>query len=488
MKKSCIALAATLVFGAASAAVAQPDIAVSDLINTNYYGSASGKAGYAIGTEICNLGDESSDWVANTNKHPVIAQNIYKYDDGRMEQIGIGWLKHGFLAINGNACGLNCQGGGFDELGPGCSDPYDASLNGSQPGMGPRFEVNAATGVFPYPPTGQGQSGNAIYKRVQVDLDDITPSMNPNARYFVEGQYVTQDDAQAGNGANNVSHREVRVENDLDLRFEAPTVEGLGAIHSWAAIDSDVEIRDHDIEADGRMTIASRATDIGGGLWHYEYAIHNITSHRSGRGLEISIPDGVTVSNVGFHDVDYHSGEPYDGTDWASSVAAGSVSWATDTFDTNEDANALRWGTMYNFRFDADAPPAHATAEMELFRPGAGADWTSVVIGPNNVTGSPLVNFAGSCPGAIDLAADNFSAGSAVAVVSGSGPGTTTIPQGSCSGVDLDLANASLVTVLTADNDGSIRLGREIGGGVCGNLLQLVDLATCDLSNTVMIP
>ena len=31
--------------------------------------------------------------------------------------------------------------------------------------------------------------------------------------------------------------------------------------------------------------------------------------------------------------------------------------WSTQTYDQNENANALRWGTMYNFWFDADAPP-----------------------------------------------------------------------------------------------------------------------------------
>ena len=31
-----------------------------------------------------------------------------------------------------------------------CSDSYSAGLNGAQSGLGPKFEVNPTTGVFPY--------------------------------------------------------------------------------------------------------------------------------------------------------------------------------------------------------------------------------------------------------------------------------------------------------------------------------------------------
>ena len=41
-------------------------------------------------------------------------------------------------------------------LGVGCSDPYGSGLNGSQNGLGPRYEVNPHTGVFPYPYTSPG--------------------------------------------------------------------------------------------------------------------------------------------------------------------------------------------------------------------------------------------------------------------------------------------------------------------------------------------
>ena len=284
-----------------------------------------------------------------------------------------------------------------------------------------------------------------------------------------------------------MSYREVSVQNDFDLDFEAPTVSGVGAIHAWQAIDPDVELVDIDVSNDGRMTLAARATDLGGGQWHYEYAVHNNNSDRSAGSFEIPIPAGVTVSNVGFHDVDYHSGEPYDGTDWAVTVGADAVTWSTDDFGVNPDANALRWGTMYNFRFDADAGPAGATADIGLFRPGSPDSVQAITLGPSGLVG-PNLNLSGVCPGSVTVTVDGLTAGGNVAIVSGTAPGVTTIPNGVCAGVELDVDGGSLLAVVTADGSGVFDVTRDINAGLCGLFIQAVDLSTCELSNVVQLP
>jgi hypothetical protein len=48
---------------------------------------------------------------------------------------------------------------------------------------------------------------------------------------------------------------------------------------------------------------------------------------------------------------------------------SGTVSWQTESWASNNDANALRWATMYNFWFDADAAPASAQHAIDLFKP-----------------------------------------------------------------------------------------------------------------------
>jgi len=68
--------------------------------------------------------------------------------------------------------------------------------------LGPRSQVNATTGQFPYPFSAPGYGGN-IARRLQVLTADVSPAQNSGARYFVEGHYVTADDATAGNGLNN---------------------------------------------------------------------------------------------------------------------------------------------------------------------------------------------------------------------------------------------------------------------------------------------
>src|SRR5690606_23493962 len=148
---------------------------------------------YSVGTVSCNIGDEPLDWIAESTRHPVIAQQMYRLHDGRIEQIGQAWLKHGLCALQNWMCGTCVPAGFFCEeaLGVGCSDPYDVFLNGAQGGMGPKFEVNPATGGFNWPPTDLGQEGDEIYKRLQVRESELTVF---DALYFVEAQYIHPQD------------------------------------------------------------------------------------------------------------------------------------------------------------------------------------------------------------------------------------------------------------------------------------------------------
>ncbi|HYE02077.1 MAG TPA: hypothetical protein VD963_02460, partial [Phycisphaerales bacterium] len=62
--------------------------------------------------------------------------------------------------------------------------------------------------------------------------------------------------------------------------------------------------------------------------------------------------------------------EPYANTDWTVSTSGGAVTWSSpQTFAQNPNSNALRWGTMYNFWFVADAGPGTAQATLGLFKP-----------------------------------------------------------------------------------------------------------------------
>ena len=163
-----VAVALCLV-GAPAAMAQGPDVIVGGLPSTNSYGTSGGTGiyAYSVATTSCNVGSSNLSWVASTNAHPVIAQDMWRLKDGRFTQIGNSWLKHGFCALQQNLCGACPGGGGCPSfLQPGCSDPYSASLNGQQGNLGPRSQVNAFTGVFPYPPGG-GLFGGVIDRRLE---------------------------------------------------------------------------------------------------------------------------------------------------------------------------------------------------------------------------------------------------------------------------------------------------------------------------------
>src|SRR5262245_50679597 len=125
-----------------STAQVGPDVIVGELPATAHYGPLGGIHAYAVGTTSCNLGDQPLEWVDTTNQHPVITQNLYRLSAGRFEQLGQGWMKHGFCALQGTVCSACTPGGSCAALFPGCSDPYSASLNGSQSGLGSKRDVN----------------------------------------------------------------------------------------------------------------------------------------------------------------------------------------------------------------------------------------------------------------------------------------------------------------------------------------------------------
>src|SRR6185369_12240896 len=147
-----------------------------DVSNFTSGGAVSGMRAYSVGTTSCNLGTQELTWNSGTNQHPVISQNLYRLMNGRYEQIGQAWLKHGFCALQGTVCSSGCMPSplGCGALGVLCSDPYSSGLNGQQGGLGPKSEVNASTGAFPYPWVNNGSGSGALFKRLQAldaDLD-----------------------------------------------------------------------------------------------------------------------------------------------------------------------------------------------------------------------------------------------------------------------------------------------------------------------------
>jgi hypothetical protein len=367
--------------GAASATPFQtPDVIVYDVgydgNNSNdfrYWGQSAGIAAYSIATQSCNQGTDELDWftAGGSTLHPVIAQNMFRLKNGRFEHVGQSWLKHGFCAVSETEafCAPCLPDAGCTELGIGCADTYWADLNDGGQGQSKR-NVNAASGTHVH---GGGPSGVSVIRgRLQVAVADMDPAQNPGAEWFTEGHYVTADDAQAGVSANNASWRRVIVNSVSSIVGGGPTMREEPAIFAWDVYEPSVEIKAAaNVEGAGAKTtfyLAYKVTDLGGS-WEYEYAIQNLNSDQSAGSYSIPVHPDADMIASGFHDVAYHSGDPYDGTDWPAVKTGGEISWATTPFSTNQNANAIRWGTLYNFRVTTDTPPERGTVTIGLFKP-----------------------------------------------------------------------------------------------------------------------
>jgi hypothetical protein len=360
-----------------------PDVIVGNVQSVMQWGTVGSITGYSLGATACNVGDSTMPWEGGTSHHPVIAQNLYRLKDGSFEQVGMSWVKHGFASATEDYCCICLDPGGGQIMGIGCADTYGAGLNGDQAGfgvggLGPRSEVNPTTGVFPYPYGTMGQSGDDIYKRLQVANDDLDPALNVGATYFAEVQYVNPDDTDAGNGNNNATWRPVATGSfsnggwALSLADISRPTEP--AIYAWKEADPLVTLEAVDVPGDGRFFVGSRATDNGDGTWHYEIAVHNLTSARSGGGLSLLLPPGASITGAGFHGMPHHSGEPFDTQDWLLNIQPSSMAWTVADpigIPSQPEANALRWGTTFTFRFDADVPPVDATLDLQLHSAGA---------------------------------------------------------------------------------------------------------------------
>jgi hypothetical protein len=374
-----------------------PDVIVGDLPSVEQGGSSGTFVGLGVGTTSCNAGQEPLHWFSlPNNDHPVIPQNLYRMSGGtsnneRFEQIGQSWLKHAFLALEGDDCGFGCSTSGCttgSNLCSGCSDPYSAGLNYSQNGLGSRAWVNPFTGAFPGSPspadhTGHNHTGTS--HRVTVAMSDLNTTLNPGATYFAEGQYVTpheyawcQTHPGQCNMYNNVSYRQFSVSGTTNFTFSplGSTVRSTPAIFAWTG--ATITKLEPDPGNDGIAFVGSKVTNPSEGVWHYEYAIYNENLDRAIQSF--AVPTGRRVRNIGFHAPPQEPGWANDGTvgnagysstPWTSVVTGGSLSWSCETLAQDPNANAIRWGTLYNFRFDSNRPPQDAFAVIGFFKTGA---------------------------------------------------------------------------------------------------------------------
>src|SRR5438552_5111356 len=159
---------------------------------------------------------------------------------------------------------------------------------------------------------------------------------------------------------NNASYRRFNVSGTTSFTFSSvgSTVRMSPAISAWT--DATINAIEPDPGHDGRAFIAYKVTNPSAGVWHYEYALYNQNLDRAIQSFSVPVGSGVTASKLGFHSPLNHPGIANDGTQgdagysnspWTTNQNSSALTWSPETFAQDQNANALRWGTLYNFRF-----------------------------------------------------------------------------------------------------------------------------------------
>ncbi|MBL8725787.1 MAG: hypothetical protein JNK49_17220 [Planctomycetes bacterium] len=367
---------------------------VDDLTYYGRRGAAfpNGEVGMAMLNEMCNPGSVVIPWQAAMQpNHPKFGFLIVREAHGRMEQISDGsFCKHAFVSTNySGPCGACVDPGTGSVMGLNCADTYGAGNNADRFWLGPPSEIDPWLGTWnpvgSYfdqgdpnvgPPANNdgvrspGYSGSdPVRHRVTVRESDL---LVPGARYFYGIHLIHQGESVANRGDNLASRGFTPTGSPSGWSFANNAVGQVwgSILQHWngATLNSGGNGND-----DGRFFVAVVVTPLGGGQYHYEYAVHNVDNSRGGATFRVPVASTATVANFTFRDID---GNPLN--DWLASRSANEVVW------TAPGTNPLNWNTIYNFGFDCNVAPGGGAVVLDAARLGAGAPSVAVL---SNVPG-----------------------------------------------------------------------------------------------------
>jgi hypothetical protein len=416
----------------------------------------TGASGFSVATTVCNSGEVPVPWVGAGftgpmgEAHPFLSLAMYRESPaGVLEMIGTSWLKHSFNTLPADKCGLGCASSpGTGQLDVGCSDTYSTGDNGDRFYLGPREELDpfaaaweACGSFFDAAPADCerdyfGFEPTPVSHRLEVADADLNV---PGARFFYEAVYYVADDVAPWNGAG---WRECTLAY-LSGRWVAST---LGAGNEpepgpLAASWGDRRSAGPVARNDGEVVLSVSVSPIGGGQWRYEYVVFNWRSREGVGALEVPVGTAA-VSNVTFRDLNGSGAD-----DWTAAVANGAVRWSAA-------GAALPYHTMFNFGFDADAPPVDALATLEAFDPELAKGFPFATRAPATARGEDGNVVAGASPAAetgpvLTIAGANPAGGETSVAV--------TLPHAAAARVTVTDAAGRTVRVLA---DRTLRAGR----------------------------
>ncbi|MCA8973581.1 MAG: hypothetical protein KDC98_02615 [Planctomycetes bacterium] len=377
----------------------------------------NGEVGVGFGHAYCNSGTVHVPWQTSpttngpmTDVHFKIAFLLARESNGRLVQISKPetMVKHSRVTYNlgSSQCGT-CQSGPASTFRMGCFDAYTTGFNGDRFNLGPSEEIDPWLGswdpVGSYfdrgdPPVGGAAATDGIQSltqsqvaafdqvknRITVDESELaTPGT-----FYGQAHLVCEGEPVANRGDNQRSNRFSFTWNGSSWSTSNLGGSVVGSIlNQWSGATVNLGGNGTD---DGRFAVAAKVTGPVGGMYHYEYAVHNIDNFRGGASFRIPLSAAIQVQNPGFRDI---NGNPLD--DWTFSQSAAELAW------TASANNPLNWNSFYNFYFDSDTAPGQGGVLIDEARIGTGALTVGVTATvPGGVTvavSSPIGSSCGRC-------------------------------------------------------------------------------------------
>jgi hypothetical protein len=419
---------------AQSNAVPGTDVNLYDVSSPTIYGRRgpaypNGEVGVGFGHAFCNAGTVHVPWQSSpttsgqmTDVHFKIAFLVARESNGRMVQISSkdSYVKHSRVTYNlgSSQCGT-CQSGPGSTFRIGCYDAYSTGFNGDRFNLGPSTEIDPWLGswnpVGSYfdrgdPAVGgaaaadgtqsltfsQVSSFDSVKNRVTISESELASG----GTFYGQVQLVCEGEPVA-NRDNNLRSDQLSFNwsgSSWSTSNQGGSVQG-SVLNQWSGASVQLAGNGSD---DGRFAVAVKVTPLAGGMWHYEYAVHNIDNNRGGATFRLPLTSAVNVSNVGFRDNNSNLLDQ-----WTFSQTAGELTW------TAPGGNALDWNSIYNFYFDCDTAPGSGGAVIDQARIGPGQ--LSVLVPADVPGGTPVATVTSvgtSCGDCTDTFYEFFGAAS----------------------------------------------------------------------------
>lgn len=393
---------------AQSNAVPGTDVNLYDVSTSTIYGRRGpaypgGEVGIGFGHAFCNAGSVHIPWQTSpttsgqmTDIHFKIAFLLARESEGRIVQVSTpgSYVKHSRVTYNlgSSQCGT-CQSGPSSTFRMGCYDAYSTGFNGNRFNLGPPNEIDPWLGswnpVGSYFDRGDpavvgpaATDGTQSLTSTQVNAFDPVKNrvtvaeseLSQPGTFYGQVQLICEGEPVQNRANNLLSDRLSFTWNGSSWSTSnlGGPVQG-SVLNRWVGATTSLLGNGAD---DGRFMVAVKVTGPVDGVWHYEYAVHNIDNSRGGASLRLPLHPAATISNVGFRDNDGNALN-----EWSWSRSGGELSFlaAAD--------NALNWNTLFNFWFDATVGPATGSVTIDQARFGPGQ---LAVVGSNQVPNGAL--------------------------------------------------------------------------------------------------